>query len=225
MQKKKIIIAIVAVTILYIGWAIYSTTKVKDIDRIPPDTSSEIDFFSQVYVVDGEKLFTALGSPERYDAIGQDLYYFAKKTYEKYKDREGVIGFEITSDIKLESKSIQFSGRFGANNNRINVSVELLHKNRITTSINDTKQQISLNEELPSNSRGNQFIGILPIETAEYSIDYDDTTALYIINIFNNSGNYEAARERLREALGEEALQYSDDFVFMGAIFENNRDF
>ena len=184
--KARLALLLVFVVIVVIGIFVLVGRSGDDIDKIPFEGTSD-EFTSQVVMFDNpasRDLFQKVESAARFGAIRSDLFFFAQKNYPQYQEKNKIIGFKITSQIIKNGDTVTFSGRYGALNNKIFLSVTLLPNTRIKTSIKDEKKNIQTDSQLPSNSRRNQVISELPVSTKDYDIDYDKTTDSFIINIF-----------------------------------------
>lgn len=181
-----------------------------------PDEGSSIDYSTQVRMVNGKDLLYAIGGVRPYDFLGKDLFTFGKVGYTKYKSG-GVIGFEVTSNLKEDGNTINFSGRFGATDNKIDVTVKTLKNDRIHTSITDTVTKLNIDDELPSNTIRNQFIGSLPLNDKRYSIEYMRSKDSFLINIFNSKENLKLAEQALMDGLEIKSLE-SENVVRYGAF-------
>ena len=204
-QSKKIPWLIAVFLILVLGLAIIATSGGENIDL--PEEGSDIVYSAQARVVGDESLLQKLGGVGRREQLSRDLFVFARTGYSEYKySPKKVVGFRVTSDIKEEGDKLSFDGRFGSVSHKIHVELTRLRNDRFQTSIIDTKNKLQINSELPSNTKRNQFIGKLPIETTDYTIDYLSESDSFIVNVFNRSSNFAKAEEVMKEALGIESL-------------------
>src|SRR5690606_4381583 len=127
---------------------------------------SDADYSKQARIVNGDRLFEVMANLEQYQAFTEDLFVFATKNYEEYGDlSDKLVGFEIGEDLAKEGDVVKFSGRYGSVRNEIDIRIKLLNHGRINSSITDTKTSRNMDSELSSNTKRNQFIGSLPIET------------------------------------------------------------
>lgn len=146
-----------------------------------------LDHTVYAMLVEGTELLDNLSSMEEYDRFARDLRVFAKAAYPEYSDEGSLIAFKITSPVRKDGDSLSFNGRFGSVENKIDATIRPLGKNRIKTSITDTKTKLNIDPDLPSNSIREQFIGSLPHEGEGYLVDYNDTTDSFFINLRSNT--------------------------------------
>jgi hypothetical protein len=205
-RRKKLVVggAVLVGVILFI--AFISSGKGNPIDKLPEEGSS-VNYSDIAVISKGEELFKDLGGSISYDLFGKDLYYFGKNSYKNYSKEKAVIGFLITSETKKVNNEYVFEGRFGAVSNKISVSVKPLERHRIYTKITDTKTKKDLNSSLPSNNKRNQFIATLPVTKDDFSIDFDETSDTFVINIYDGDPSlYDTASKHLASQIGAKDL-------------------
>jgi hypothetical protein len=202
------IAALVVGFILLIGIGLYSLGNNKlDIDKYPEEGTST-DYSQLVNIYEDAELYVGLGGTIRHEQVARDLHYFAKNSYEAYRNRNGVIGFLIESEIKKDNTTVSFSGRFGAVSNKIVIEVVMKPNYRNSTSITDKKTGKQIDSRLPSNSKRNQLISKLPIKDKKYLIEYEPSNDMFVINIFDGGSNeLSLATKRLSNELGVSNLE------------------
>ena len=195
-----------------------------DIDKLPEEGYS-VNYTTQARIVNGEELFRMLEGADKYDAFSKDLQLFAKTAYTSYKEDPGkVIGFQIASDISDTGDKISFTGNYGSTKNKISIAITLQKHNRIHVSITDEKTKLNLDEELPSNSKRNTFIATLPVNAANYVLDFNDSGNSFSIELLPEDPasidqEYVDASEVLKKGLGiSDIKQETVDITRTGAI-------
>lgn len=191
-HRTKIIISFLILASLFLYWA---GSRQPSIDE--PAEGSDADYSTMSNVQNGEDLVQQLGSLEAYDALSQDLHTFGKTAFPAYsEDEQKVVGFEVTSKINKDRERVSFEGKYGSTKNTIRVQVTLLKNFRITSSITDTKTKLNIDSQLPSNSKTNQYVGSLPLQTNSYAIDFSTSDEYFALTIYDGTAATEAAAKK-----------------------------
>ena len=198
-NNRRIVLVVVGILIL-LGLA-YSTNKSNSLDSLPEEANSA-EYSRQVVMLGGSELLRELGGVKQFDYIRADLYYFGKKKLPGYSGESSVIiGFEVTSKIMSKDGIVSFEGKYGSSKHKILVSVSLLRNERVKTSIVDDRNKDQINDQLPSNSAINQFIGTLPTQGDAYEISYGGRGDDILISVFEDTPeNINAVKDRLKSA-------------------------
>lgn len=143
------------------------------------------------------------------NSLRADLAYFARKTINDYKSgKVKSVVFNLKDKESINDTTTSFEGVYEKSKDAISISYNSLNNGKIHTSIINKKTKISFDNELPSNTKRNQFIGTLPIQNADYSIAYLKDTEGYFITITSISINttLNTALAQLRNGLGVSKL-------------------
>ncbi len=153
-------------------FSIFSGNSNSSVDSYPIEGSDQ-DYSTRARLINSEELFKQLSGDQRYDAVSEDLYVFAKTGYSVYKDNTpDVIGFVLAGSSQKKGSTVSFTGNYGAIKNKITVTVTILGNDRITTSITDTKTKLNIDSKLPSNKKINKYISELPKTGENYVAEY-----------------------------------------------------
>jgi len=170
-------IALILVLILLISSAFLLTprnTSSKNIDSFPKNSSSESDYSKLAYINEGSGLYEKLNNSDIYDRVSEDLRIFAVASFPEYNSAGAFVGFKITSKIESKDNIVHFSGRYGANKDKIVVSLQPKNHGRVFVQIINQSTETSIDNFLPTNTQDNIFIGSLPIDKGFYVIDYNE---------------------------------------------------
>jgi hypothetical protein len=140
-----------------------------------PYEASEVDYTKLARIVDdkGKASFVEVEHEMLLDFVAEDLLFFAKKNYQEYRDQpDKVVGFRLDLVNRIDSENYIFKGKYGSVKNTIEVKIKTLKNDRLEVEILDTKSKITEIAELPSNSKKNKLIAILPIYGQNYMVDY-----------------------------------------------------
>jgi hypothetical protein len=159
---------------------------------------------------DSEDLYRLIDNDEQFTALREDLGVFGRKNIKNYKSNKVVdVIFGVKNKATKKDNKISFEGKYEESKNTIAIVLTKLDNDRAYVSITDKKTKISIDSELPSNSKRNQFIGSLPLKKDTYSISYLKATDEFFIAI--NSGDLAtvetAALTELKSQLGVKSLQ------------------
>jgi len=213
-KYKKFLIAGFAALLLII---LINSLRSKDLAIDVASEGTSTNYSSQANINNGEELLKTIGDLRTYDKVSSDIFTFAQAAYEEYANQPSkVVGFRVDRKINKKDKSITFTGRYGAVDHKISVNINLLSNRRYKISITDLKTKLNIDSDLKSNSKRNQFIGILPVSADDYSIDYDGAGDGFIISLYPEESTrlneaYTAAESRILSGLGIGSL--SDEKV------------
>lgn len=167
--------------VLFVLVIVFVARGGEEIDA-PPEEGSSLDYSNQARIIDNKDLVQKLGGVDQYDFLTKDLFVFGKKTFGKYvQEPSRVVGFAISGEPKEKDGTVSFGGRYGAGKDEIQVSVKLLNFRRIKTSITNNKTGVNIDNQLPSNSKDNQFIGGLPFSNELYKVEYNPSVNSFTI--------------------------------------------
>lgn len=209
-KKLKLLIVGVFVLMLIFGAIIISLVNNKDIDS-PAVDGIGLSPNGRANIIGGTEILEAIGDLDAYDNLGADLYVFAKPAYAKYAtDPNPIIGFDASS-VQVNGPNISFKGRYGASKNKVEVVVDLLKNKRFKISITDTKTGLNIDDRLPSNSKRNAFIGTLPINYPEYTIDYSYINDKFTITLYDEGpATKESALKTISDQVTDSVLSESE---------------
>ncbi len=153
-------------------------------------------------ITNSTTLYNQMGDADRFKALAIDLSYFARTALNTYKEgRYNDITFTVDSDSVLDGETIAFSGSFGEEKGTVDVVVTLKNYGKITSDIR--KNAVEINAQLPSNSKRNQLIGILPITQELYAIDYLESLDKFSIQMYSKQkSDQNKALNQLESSLG-----------------------
>lgn len=151
-----------------------------------------------------EELYRKLSNNIRFTALREDLAFFGRTTIADYRSGKfAEVVFAISSEISQNNNTLTFSGKFEKSKDKITVVIDPLKFERMKVSITNNKTKVNIDNELPSNSKENQFIASLPIDGDGYRIGYISEEKSYEINILRReSALVEIANKKLVESLG-----------------------
>lgn len=179
--------------------------KKEAVDSRPFEGTSN-DYTSSARIVGGEELFREIGGGQRYDSLARDLFVFGKSQIDDYKKADAIVGFEIKSALTVRSNEIDFSGNYGSSKDRILVKLIKRPNGRLTSSIKNEKTGVSIDQDLPSNSKRNSFIATLPLIDQNYTIEYLAQEDIILISIYErNQSIGDVAYQRVLNETGESA--------------------
>lgn len=134
--------------------------------------------------------------------IHQDLALFARTVYSEY-------GVDTTIPVEFIIKNIadegsKIRGEFEKVNSDIEITFERLNNSRVKLSIVDIKTGKAIDENLASNNTKNQFIGTLPINTPDYTINYETPDFVVVSASFRDPAIFTEAQQKIKSLIGEE---------------------
>jgi len=193
-----VIILVVGLALILVGY--YSRT-----DR---GLSSSVEYTpadGPAILRDSASLYKLINNDKQYAALSNDLAVFGRKTIEKYKSgKVKDVNFRVTNTATKNGAETTFEGKYDESKDTMSVSVKKLNNSKIQTKIKNKKTNGSIDNQLPSNSKRNQFIGSLPLKKNNYSISYLEASDGFFITI--NEGNTETTKSEalavLRSSLG-----------------------
>ena len=159
---------------------------------------------------DSEDLYRLIDNDGQFTALREDLGVFGRKNVKNYKSNKVTdVIFSIKNKATSKDNKISVEGKYKESKDTIAITLTKLNNDRAYVSITDKKTKISIDSELPSNSKRNQFIGSLPLKKDNYSISYLKATDEFFVAI--NSGDLATVEAtaliELKSRLGISSLQ------------------
>ncbi|MBA3758708.1 hypothetical protein H0X10_03700 [Candidatus Saccharibacteria bacterium] len=214
--KIYVLLAIIAATI---GLFIFGTLKNSDRgvgtgkEYKPPDGPAIMN--------DSEDLYRFIGNDAQFTFIRADVAAFARLSFDPYKSGEIVaVIFNVKNTASIDSDKITFGGKYSESKDDIEVTITKLPNNRLKTSITNKKTGLTIDSQLPSNSKRNQFIGMLPLKQTGYSVSYLATKDAFYVTLAGSDINRELneAKAVIINGLGIQNLSEEGvSFVTWGA--------
>ena len=100
-----------------------------------------------------------------------------------------------------------------------------LNYDRISTSITDTKTSLNIDDQLPSNTKLNKFIGSLPKTEKNYSIAYSEFDQKITIKLAGQSETFKKeALDVVRSALDDSFVTDNNISIFYPSLSSTSED-
>ncbi len=203
---RNIVIAVVLIFVVLPIIIFAITRRGPGLDSLPED-SSESDYTKVANIHDGLPLMRQLEGANRYNAFARDLFVYAKNNIEGYKNVQKVVGFQLISDIKKSDNKITFDGEYGSSRDDYAIEIELLGNDRMKVSLVNKSSKTNDDQNLPSNSKLNQYIASLPQFGKNYDVEYIKSSDKMSIRIYSNEpATVDQAVAEILEKTGETEL-------------------
>lgn len=195
MRNRKNFLALgVIIAFLFLIIFFYRLNTANDIDSFDPDVTL---YNSSDYVVlkdPDELLSNNIMTPNYKIVFSRVMREYAEREYEEYNE-DSIIGFLFKRVEVLDSGKIKSIGRFGQSSEDEIFYVTVLNYEIITFEYTKNNQ-IVFDENIEINKKINQFIGSLPREFQNYTIDYSKDDDTFLVT-FNSSAYSQSEVEKL----------------------------
>lgn len=145
---------------------------------------------------DSEELYRILDDDAQFTNLREDLAYFGRTTIGSY--REGKVLDVVFKVSKVESRGddVFFEGAFSEEKSKISGQITPLNYGKIMTSITNTTTGTEIDSTLPSNSARSLFIGSLPLDKDDYSINYSLSSDSFLVTLYETDSSLSDAAEK-----------------------------
>lgn len=197
-NPKNLIIVILITLVLFIIGSLF-LGRSEDIgtgnEFSPPDGPALLN--------NSANLYKTMETDGQYTRLTNNLAFFARNYLDEYKRKEySDILFTVKGAVKKTANLVSFEGTFEASSKNVAVELELLKYEQIKITVSYNKNVYF--DDLPANSRKNQFIATLPINENDYIIDYSTSSNKFSISLFDTTETTrENALSRIIENTGE----------------------
>jgi hypothetical protein len=212
-SKKQLIVVSVGV-LIFLLFVILSISVSQDRDRNVGTGPEYSDPSGPALLSNATQLYEDLADPAHYRAIAEDIGFFAQTNFIPLENNDSFV-YNV-KNYTIEGQELQMSGLINDRKEDFIVTVELLNFGKIKSTIS-AEGWVSVDDKLPSASKENWFIGSLPIENADFTIDYFTDSEQFVIQSFTTDETVvDRATKVIEDGLGRKlAIKES---VFFAAI-------
>lgn len=175
--------------------------------RSQPQTANEVVPFDGPAVIHNTgELYKALGE-DGFNLLREDIKHYARQTLDPYKTGEKEVVFMVEEVVGENNKTIKVFGKFEEVKDTTNITIALLSHGKIDTSI-QTGTNTNEGLALPSDSAFNQFVGSLPKNEGEFTVDYLRRSNTFYVTFSGSVSNQtlDKVRDYFKKQLGTDDL-------------------
>lgn len=148
----------------------------------------------------------------QYTILREDLKYIAVNYINKYKKLDTEIVFEVSSTE--DSDQLVISGKFTQDKTIYTTTIVRRPNSRLSNTVISGTEKI-YKEELPSNSKRNNFIAVLPYENDDYIINYEAIKDSFVVSLYAIQAG-ENAISYIRLGVGESTVDDNVELLPLG---------
>lgn len=143
-----------------------------------------------------QDLYNLLADDAQFTHFRDDLAYFGRVTVGSYRDGDVLdVVFKLTK-VEPRDGVVFFEGEFSEESGKISGQITALNYGKIQTKIINNATGTEIDSMLPSNSKRNLFIGSLPLDKDDYSINYSPSSDSFLVTLYETDSTLNDAAEK-----------------------------